>query len=74
MNAQQLHRQPILPFLVTNCVSNKTLGAVYAVSIQSAKDIANVLWVNDNDALLLFDLRREFERGHSDKIAMALHS
>jgi hypothetical protein len=71
MTAQQLHHQPVLPFLVTNCVSNKTLGAVYAVSIQSAKDIANVLWVNDNDALHLFDIRREYEGVHSDKIAMA---
>jgi len=49
------------PYLVTNHVSDKTLGAVYAVSIQSAKDIANTLWVNDKDALFLFDLREEFE-------------
>jgi hypothetical protein len=74
MNTQQLHHQPVLPFLVTNCVSDKTLGAVYAVSIQSAKDIANMLWVNDNDALLLFDFRKGVEGAYSDKIAMALDS
>lgn len=61
MNAQQLHHQPVLPFLVTNCVSDKTLGAVYAVSLQSAKDVANTLWVKDKDTLRIFDLRKEFD-------------
>jgi hypothetical protein len=61
MNAQQLHHQPVSPFLVTNRISDKTLGAVYAVSIQSATDIANTLWVKDKDALFLFDLRKEFD-------------
>lgn len=61
MNAQQRYHQPVSPFLVTNGVSDKTLGAVYAVSMQSARDIANTLWVKDKDALLLFDIRKEFE-------------
>ena len=58
MDAQQLHHQSASPFLVTNRYSNKTLGAVYAVSIQSAKEIANTLWVKDRHALRLFDLRK----------------
>jgi hypothetical protein len=49
------------PFLVTNRRSDKTLGAVYAATIQSAKDIASALWVKDKDALFIFDLRKEFE-------------
>ena len=61
MNAQQLHHQPALPFLVTNCVSDKTLGTVYAASIQSAKAVANTLWLKDKDMLRLFDLRKEYD-------------
>lgn len=58
MNAPQLNQQPVSPFLVTSCAYGKTLGAVYAVSIQSATDIANTLWANDKDALVVFDLSR----------------
>lgn len=49
------------PFLVTSRVSHKTFGAVYAVSIQSAKDIADTLWEKDKGVLFLFDLREEFD-------------
>ena len=49
------------PFLVTSNDFGKTLGSVYAVSIQSAMDIANTLWAKDKDALVIFDLRREFD-------------
>ncbi len=58
---QQLHHPPASPFLVINLDSGKTLGAVYAASIQSASDIANTLWIKDKDALYLFDLRKEFD-------------
>lgn len=51
----------IKPFLVTSNVFGKTLGSVYAVSIQAAKDIADTLWANDKDTLVIFDLRREFD-------------
>jgi hypothetical protein len=71
MNARQLHHQPVSAFLVTNCVSDKTLGAVYAVSIQSAKEIANTLWVKDKHTLLLFDLHKEFKSAHADMTIMA---
>lgn len=71
MNAQQLHHQPVSPFLVTNRVSNKTLGAVYAISIQSAKEIANTLWIKDKHALLLFDLRKEFKSAQASMTIMA---
>jgi hypothetical protein len=71
MNTLQLHHQPVSPFLVTNRVSDKTLGAVYAVSIQSATDIANMLWVKDKDALFLFDLRKEFKSVQADMTIMA---
>ena len=53
------------PYLVTNHISNKTLGAVYATSIQSAKVIANALWIKDKGALCLFDLRKEFDETQS---------
>jgi len=49
------------PFLVTSNASGKTFGSVYAVSIQSAKDIANTLWARDKDALVVFDLRKAFD-------------
>ena len=49
------------PFLVTSNVFGKTLGSVYAVSIQSARDIANTLWAKDKEALVIFDLRRTFD-------------
>ena len=49
------------PFLVASRTSNKTLGAVYAVSIQSAKDIAGTLWAKDRETLFLLDLREEFK-------------
>jgi hypothetical protein len=71
MNVQQLHHQPVSPFLVTNRFSDKTLGAVYAVSIQSAKEIANTLWVKDKHALLLFDLRKEFKSMQTSMNIMA---
>ena len=61
MSAQQLHYQHATPFLVTSPVFGKTLGAVYAVSVQSAKDIANTLWEKDKDALVVFDLRSKFD-------------
>lgn len=54
-------------YLVANHISNKTLGSVYALSIQSAQDIASALWVNDKDALVLFDLRKEFDAAQSGK-------
>ena len=49
------------PFLVTHSTFGKTLGSVYAVSIQSDRDIANTLWANDKDDLVIFDLRRTFD-------------
>lgn len=49
------------PFLVTSNNFGKTLGSVYAVSIQSARDIANTLWAKDRDALVIFDFHREFD-------------
>jgi len=64
---QQLHHPPASPFLVINLDSGKTLGAVYAASIQSASDIANTLWIKDKDALYLFDLRKEFDGVQSRK-------
>lgn len=51
----------IKPFLVTSSVFGKTLGSVYAVSIQSARDIANTLWAKDRDSLVIFDLRSAFD-------------
>lgn len=60
MNAQQLQRQPVSPFLVASHVFGKTLGAVYAVSIHSARDIANTLWEKDKDSLVIFDLHGKF--------------
>jgi hypothetical protein len=69
MNARQLHHQPVSAFLVTNCVSDKTLGAVYAVSIQSAKEIANTLWVKDKHALLLFDLHGDHAKSNNNTSA-----
>ena len=74
MNVQQLDQQSVSPFLVINRDSDKTLGAVYAVSIQSATDIANTLWIQDKDALFLFDLRREFDGVQSGIAAMMSHS
>lgn len=64
MRTQQLSKQTLLPFLVTDRVTEKTLGAVYAVSIQSAQNIANSLWINDKGTLKLFDLREEFNACH----------
>ena len=49
------------PFLVTSNVFGKTLGSVYAVSIQSARNIASTLWAADKDALVIFDLCGELE-------------
>ena len=49
------------PFLVANIISGKIKGSVYAVSILSAKDIANILWAGDKEALVVFDLRKEFD-------------
>lgn len=43
------------PFLVTSHVLGKTLGAVYAESIQSAGNIAKMLWAKDKDSLVIFD-------------------
>lgn len=60
MNTQQLHHQPATPFLVTSHVFGKTLGAVYAVSFQSAREIADRLWAKDKDALVIFDLHSKF--------------
>ena len=51
----------IKPFLVTNSVFGKTLGSVYAASIQSSRDIANMLWANDRDSLVIFDLGSKFD-------------
>lgn len=53
------------PFLVANRVSNKTLGAVYAASMQSAMDIAGTLWEKDKDALFLLDFRKELDGGQA---------
>ena len=53
------------PFLVTNRVSNKTLGAVYAASLQSAQDIAGALWEKDKEALFLLDFRKELDGGQT---------
>jgi len=49
------------PFLVTSNVFGKTLGSVYAASIHSAREIANTLWADDKDSLVIFDIRNEFE-------------
>lgn len=57
MNAQQLTPQSKVPFLVASRVFGKTLGAVYAASTQSARDIAHALWAQDRDALVIVDLR-----------------
>ena len=62
------------PYLVTNHRSEKTLGAVYAVSIQSAKDIANTLWGEDKDALFLFDIRKEFDGVRSGMSTLMSHN
>lgn len=48
-------------FLVAHRTSEKTLGAVYAPSLQTAMDIAGALWAAHKDALSLFDVRQEFE-------------
>lgn len=58
MNAQQLHQQPATPFLVASRIFGKTLGAVYAASSQSAREIANTLWAHDRDALVIVDLSK----------------
>lgn len=57
MNAQQLHQQAAIPFLVASRAMGKTLGAVYAASMQSAVDIANTLWADDREMLVIVDLR-----------------
>lgn len=54
-------------YLVANHISHKTLGSVYAMSIESAQSIASALWLNDKDALVLFDLRKTFDEAQSGK-------
>jgi hypothetical protein len=54
-------------YLVANQISNKTLGSVYAMSMESAQNIASALWINDKDALVLFDLRKKFDETKSGK-------
>lgn len=65
MNSTTRGSPMLKPFLVASRISNKTLGAVYAASIESAKDIAGTLWANDKATLSLFDLRENTDGAHA---------
>lgn len=54
-------------YLVANHISRRTLGSVYAESLESAQDIASTLWVSDKDELVLFDMNQKASKSQSGK-------
>ncbi len=54
-------------YLVANHISRKTLGSVYAESIESAQGIASTLWGNDKEALVLFDMSQKSGKTQTGK-------